>query len=215
MKMSDRKLRARLLASSTLFSLMVLALPAQAAATPEHPGVGLVKLVALIVLLAALGIGLGSFGLTVNNVFRQRCTTSFELMCNRPKLSLLVGVLVTALGFGLLAILHGAGPLQLLVLLAYFGGVGIFGLASAARLSAQHIQPSPVAELPGVGAHVRGGVVLTAINAVPIIGTVLFIGILLTGVGASLLGYFARFGNGGSKTQDEDEQAASSDPGDA
>ncbi len=201
--MSHRKLRARLLASLTLFSVMALALPAQAGATPEHPGVGLVKLAAVIVLLGALGIGLGSFGLTVNNVFRQRSAASFELMCNRPKLSLLVGVLVTALGFGLLAILHGAGPLQLLVLLCYLGGLGIFGLASAARLSAQHIQTSPLGELPGAGAHVRGGVVLTAINAVPIIGTVLFVGILLTGVGASLLGYFARFGNGGGEGQQE------------
>jgi len=34
---------------------------------------------------------------------------------------------------------------------------------------------------------------LTAVNAVPILGSCLFFGILLAGIGASLLGYFAVF----------------------
>ncbi|MBI4703120.1 MAG: hypothetical protein HY744_18540 [Deltaproteobacteria bacterium] len=38
--------------------------------------------------------------------------------------------------------------------------------------------------------HLKSGLLLVGLNGVPIIGSVLFLGILLAGVGATLLGYF-------------------------
>ena len=184
----------RALAALTLVALTCLSSSALAAPGPESAADGLLKLVAVLVLLVAVGFGLGSFGLTVNNLFRQRSALTFGVMCSRPKLSLATGVAVTLLGLVLLAVLKVAPPLQLLVMVAYLGALGLFALGGAARLAGQHVEPAPLnGELPGARAHVKGGVVLTAVNAVPIMGTVLFLGILLAGVGASLLAYFAHF----------------------
>ena len=205
--MNSRKAtwRRRALLALTFAALTCLTSPAQAAPMPAMAAAGLLKLVAVIVLLLALGFGLGSFGLTVNNLFRHRSALTFGVMCARPKLSLATGVAVTLLGLLLLAILRPAPPLQLLVLVTYLGALGMFALGSAARLGGQHVEPAPLnGELPGARAHVKGGMVLTAVNAVPIMGSVLFVGILLTGIGASLLAYFARFSG---------PVAASSEPG--
>jgi len=184
---------SRLPAASTFLAVVLLAPPALAA-PPGAAAAGLVQLLALIVLLLGLGFGLGAFGLTVNNLFRRRAEITFEVMRRRPKLALATGIAVTLLGLGLLAVLRGAPPLQLLVLLCYLGFLAQFALACAARLVGQYLEPSLLAgELPGARAHVKGGVLLTAVNAVPILGSCLFLGILLTGIGASLLGYFAVF----------------------
>ena len=192
-KTTARSLASRLPAALSFLAAVLLARPALAA-SPGAAAAGLVQLLALIVLLLALGFGLGAFGLTVNNLFRRRAEITFEVMRRRPKLALLAGIVVTLLGQRLLAVLRGAPPLQLLILLAYLGFLGQFGLACAARLMGQHLEPSLLAgELPGARAHVKGGILLTAVNAVPILGSCLFFGILLAGIGASLLGYFAVF----------------------
>ncbi len=213
--MTKRTVRAHpshLLAASSLLAIVLLAPPAFAA-SPGAAAAGLVQLLALIVLLIGLGFGLGAFGLTVNNLFRRRAEITFEVMRRRPKLALTAGIVVTLLALGLLAVLRGAPPLQLLILLSYLGFLGQFALAGAARLIGQYLEPSLlVGELPGARAHVKGGVLLTAVNAVPILGSCLFFGILLTGIGASLLGYFAVFRKAPKSAPATDRAPAASPP---
>lgn len=206
----------RALALCTVLTLTCLSVPAFAAPGPESAADGLLKLVAVLVLLLAVGFGLGSFGLTVNNLFRNRAALTFGVLCARPKLSLVTGVVVTLLGLVLLAVLKGAPPLQLVILVAYLGALGLFALGTATRLAGQHVEPAPLnGELPGARAHVKGGVVLTSVNAVPIMGSLLFVGILLASVGASLLAYFARFngpvGVASAPSEGKQEEPASDD----
>ena len=49
-------------------------------------------------------------------------------------------------------------------------------------------------EIPDLRQLLQGGLVLCAVNAVPILGTLLFAGVVLAAVGASLLGYFTKLG---------------------
>ena len=168
-----------------------------AAAAADRPGpaaAGLLQLLALLVLMAAIGFGLGAFGLTVSQLVRRRADLSFAVLKRRPRLALLVGVLVTVLGLGLLAILRGAPALQLLVLVAYLAGLALVGLASAARLAAEHLEGVVADGLPSPRAFVRGSMLLVGVNAVPVLGSALFLGILLAAIGATLLGYFVAFG---------------------
>jgi hypothetical protein len=163
------------------------------AAGPGEAAASLLGLLAVVVLLLALGVATGSFAMTVNHIFRKRSNVSFKVLCARPGWSLLTGVLVTFLGLGLLALLAGAGPLQLLIMVAYLVGLALFGIAIAVRLAGRIIDPTTLEdELPDARLLLKGGLLLLALNVVPFIGTMLFAGILLAAVGATLLGYFAR-----------------------
>jgi len=184
--------RRRIAATACSFAVMLLSPPAHAADAGKA-GAGLLQLLAVIVAVVAVGIGLGAFGHLVNNLFRRRAALTFEVIHRKPKLSLLTGVVVSLLGLGLIASLNGKGPLQLLVLLLYLGLLGTFALGAIARLAAQHLEMPLHGELPSARAHVKGSVLLLAINGVPLLGTLLLLGIMAAGVGAALLSYFAAF----------------------
>ena len=179
-------------------ALVLWAHPAQAAPKPDNPVHAFVGLLTVAVLLVVLGLAVGSFGLTVNHVFRQRSGAAFGVMRQRPGLSLLAGVLITVLGLGLIAVLQVAPPLQLLVLLAFLIGLASFAIGAAARLTGSVVEPLPAGVggdgPPDARAHVKGGLVLISLNVVPILGSILCFGILLSGVGATLLSYFSAFG---------------------
>ena len=183
-------------AVAALVATMALPLPAHAKG-PGEAAAGLLGLLALVVLLLAMGLAVGSFGLTVNHIFRKRSTSSFQVLCARPGWSLLAGFVVTLLGMALLALLRGAPPLQLLVMLSYLGGLVLFGIAAAVRFAGRVLDPTALDdELPDPRLLLKGGLLLLAVNAVPFLGTILFVGILLSAVGATLLGYFTKVGGG-------------------
>jgi hypothetical protein len=152
-------------------------------------------LASLAVLIVAMGLAVGSFSLTVNHIFRKRTTTTFQVLCRRPGWSLLAGIAITLLGLGLMAVLRGAGPVALLVLLGYLLGLLLFAIAAATRLAGRILDPASLDdELPDARLLLKAGLLLLAVNIVPFIGTMLFFGILLAAVGAALLGYFAKLG---------------------
>jgi vacuolar-type H+-ATPase subunit I/STV1 len=168
----------------------VWSVPAHAAG-PGQAAASLLGLLAIIVLLLAMGMAAGSFAMTVNHIFRRRSHVSFKVLCSRPGWSLLTGMVVTLLGMGLMALLRGAPPLQLLIMGAYLIGLALFAIAVAVRLAGRVLDPTTLDdELPDARLLLKGGLLLLAINAVPFIGTMLFAGILLAAVGATLLGYF-------------------------
>lgn len=177
---------------AVLLAVVAFPLPAYARA-PGEAAAGLLGLLALVVLLLAMGLAVGSFGLTVNHIFRKRATASFQLLCARPGWSLLAGLVVTVLGLALLGLLRGAPPVQLLVLLGYLGGLLLFAIAAAVRFAGRVLDPTTLDdELPDARLLLKGGLLLLAVNAVPILGTVLFAGIVLSAVGATLLAYFTK-----------------------
>jgi hypothetical protein len=174
---------------------LVIPAAARADGPLEGPAPGLLGLLSLAVLLAGLGLGFGCLGATVGHLFAKRVAVTFKVLCRRPGWSLLAGALVTLLGLGLLVLLHGAKPLALLVLLGYLGSLLLFAVAAATRLAGRLVGRGMLEdELPDVRLLLQGGLVLVAVNAVPILGTLLFVGILLAAVGASLLGYFTKVG---------------------
>ena len=147
-------------------------------------------------LLVILGLAMGSLGLTVGHIFKRRTNITYRVMCSRPGWSLLTGFFATIMGLGMIAVLRMVKPLQLVVLIALLVGLVMFGLAAVARLGARVLEPSLLdEEQPGPRAALQGGVLLLAINAVPLLGTIVFVGMVLAGIGATLLGYFAGFGN--------------------
>jgi hypothetical protein len=182
--------------AAALAATMALPVPAHAK-SPGEAAAGLLGLLALIVLLLAMGLAVGSFGLTVNHIFRKRSTSSFQVLCARPGWSLLAGFVVTLLAMALLALLRAAPPLQLLVMLSYLGGLMLFGIAASVRFAGRVLDPTALDdELPDPRLLLKGGLLLLAVNAVPFLGTILFVGILLSAVGATLLGYFTKVGGG-------------------
>ncbi|MBW2523634.1 MAG: hypothetical protein JRI23_05640 [Deltaproteobacteria bacterium] len=182
----------RFAAAAAVVAVTALPLPAHAKPAGEAAA-GLLGMLAVIVLLAAAGLAVGSFGLTVNHIFRRRATASFQVMCARPGWSLLAGFAITLVGLTLLALLAGAPPLQLLVLLAYLGALMLVGIAAAVRFAGRVIDPTTLDdELPDARLLLKGGLLLAAVNAVPLLGTMLFAGIVLAAVGATLLGYFTK-----------------------
>lgn len=168
----------------------------------------ILAIILIVFFLAGLGLGLGSFGFLVNRVFPNRSRLSFKVMRVKPVLSFVVGIVVTILGFALLGMLEGADNLQLAVLLLYFVGLFMFGAGTTARLGAQFIDSTVLEdEVPCAGAHVKAGLLLLFSNALPILGTLFFLGILVTGIGASLISYFVSIGNvSASITLDEKKE---------
>ena len=159
----------------------------------QGPAHGLLGLLTLAVLLTGLGVGFGCFGATVSHVFARRTDVAFKVLCRKPGWSLLAGTLITLLALGLLGLLRGAPPLQLPVLLGFFGFLLMFAVPTATRLSSRLVDHGALDdEIPDLRQMLKGGLVLCAVNAVPILGTLLFIAVLLGAVGASLLGYFTK-----------------------
>lgn len=197
-KRRDTRPRRWWLAAAAFGATLALAPPAYAGG-PGEAAASLMGLVAVVILLLAMGLAVGSFSMTVNHIFRKRSTVSFKVLCARPGWSLLAGVVVTLLGLGLLALLHAAKPLQLLVMVAYLVGLVLFAIAVAVRFAGRVIDPTTLDdEVPDARLLLKGGLLLLAVNVVPIIGTMLCAGIVLAAVGATLLGYFTRLA---AKTQ--------------
>jgi len=152
-------------------------------------------MLALVVSAAAIGVGIGALGLVTNHVFRGRAAMGYRVMRARPLLSLLLGVLVTLAGMGLLRLCEPVPLLQLVLLMAYLLGLGTFAAGASARLAGRILEPSLLDdELPGAAAHVKGGLLLVFMNGVPLLGSAVFIGILLAGFGSALVAYFASMG---------------------
>jgi hypothetical protein len=172
---------------------MTIPVAARADGPDGGPTAGLLALLSVGLLLGGLGVAFGCFGATVSHVFSGRSTVTFKVLCRRPGWSLLAGTLVTLLALGLLALLRGAGPLQVVVLLGFLGGLLLFAIAAATRLAGRLVDRGLLEdEVPELRLLLQGGLVLVAVNAVPIVGTLLFAGILLAAIGASLLGYFTK-----------------------
>ncbi len=172
-----------------------VAMPAVARADGplQGPAHGLLGLLTVAVLMAGVGLGFGCFGATVHHLFTRRTAIAFKVLSRKPGWSLLAGSLVTLLALGLLALLRGAPPLQLPVLLGYLGFLLMFAVPTATRLASRLVDHGALDdEVPDLRQMLKGGLVLCGLNAVPILGTILFIGVLLSAVGASLLGYFTK-----------------------
>jgi len=175
-------------------ALLLASSPALVASAAAKAGTGLLNLLVVAIVVFGLGFGLGCFAFVVNKLFRKRSAVAFEVMQRKPKLSMVTGAAVSLLTFGFIASLHGKGGLQFIILLTYLCTLGAFALSSLVRLSARFLMPPQLAsELPDPRAHIKGGILILAVNVVPIIGSVLFFGILLAGVGSALLSYFASF----------------------
>jgi len=157
---------------------------------------GLYGLLSLALLLAGLGLAVGAFSLAVSRIFKGRSTVTYQVLRRRPGISLLTGVLTTAVAFGLLAVSAPIPAVPGLVLLAFLLGLGQFAIAAAGRLGSAFIDPvTDEGEPPDARAQLKGGLLLVGLNAVPILGSILFFGILLAGIGATLLGYFSGMGS--------------------
>lgn len=176
-------------------ALAVTLLPVAAWAGPmkEGPGAALLGILAVSALLAVVGAALGCLGHTVAHLFRGRTRATFVVLRAKPGWSLLAGLMVTICALGLLRVLRAAPPLQLVVLVVFVGFLAFFALAAATRLAAQLVDPSLLdEELPSLRVVVPAGLLLLALNAVPVLGTVLFVAIVLAALGATLLGYFVK-----------------------
>ena len=161
----------------------------------DSPGEVLVSLLMLGLFGLLFGVGCGAFGFGVNQVFRARSETTLRILCARPLLSFVAGFVITVVGLGLLSIFGSSDGLVLLILIAYFCGLVAIALGASIRLAAQWIEPGVGPDdSPTATAHIRGGLILVFMNAVVLLGSVLFFGILLGGVGAVLLSYFASIG---------------------
>ena len=173
---------------------LFIAVPAFAAVT-DSAGEGFLGLLSVMLLIGALGVGAGAFGFMANHIFSKRSAMSYRVMTHRPGLSFAIGIIVTIVGFGLLALFQGIPPLALIVVLAYTIGLGLCGIGASVRLASQLIEPTVMQDdLPSPWAHIKGGLLLVAVNIIPILGSIFFVGILLASIGATLLGYFASIG---------------------
>ncbi|MHC4945756.1 MAG: hypothetical protein ACYTG7_22320 [Planctomycetota bacterium] len=162
---------------------------------PMAPVFGVMQILLILLLFAGLGLGLGPFGFLVNHMFKKRGRITHRVLCAWPRVSLLLGVLITVVGLGLLHICEPVPTIQLLIFLAYIGGLGMFGIGACVRLAARFIASTPDEEVPELNAHIKGGLVLLFSNALPILGNLFFLCILLAGIGAAVLGYFASIGS--------------------
>ncbi len=144
-----------------------------------------------LLIVAGLGFALGCLGLVVNHIFHRRAMITYIFMSRKPGLSLLTGIIITLVVFGLMVILQSVPQLQGLILLIALIGLGLFTMGAVSRLAAQIVEPQLIEDdLPGTWAHIKGGLVLMAMNIILIVGNALFIGVLLAGIGATLLSYF-------------------------
>lgn len=174
----------------TLIALPVLAADGQGPVgdkgAQDLPGV-----LAGLLIIAGLGFALGCLGLVVNHIFHRRALVVYIFMSRKPGLSLLTGIIITLVVFGLMVILQSVPQLQGLILLIALIGLGLFTMGAVSRLAAQIVEPRLIEDdLPGTWAHIKGGLVLMAMNIILIVGNALFIGVLLAGIGATLLSYF-------------------------
>jgi len=194
-KHDAKRWMVRAIGLGVLGAALVIPAVARADGPLAGPAHGLLGLLTLAVLLMGLGLGFGCFGATVSHVFAGRTAVTFKVLYRKPGWSLLAGTLITLLGLGLLGLLRGAPPLQLVVLLGFFGFLLMFAIPTATRLAGRLVDRNMLEdEIPDLRQLLQGGLVLCAVNAVPILGTLLFAGVLLAAVGASLLGYFTKLG---------------------
>lgn len=178
----------------TLFGLFMI-LPGWAITEPMEILKTLVGVVTYVLILLFLGGGIGAFGFLVNHVFPKRSAMSYKVMCIRPGISFLVGLIITFVGFGLLIVFDGRHKVQIILFVVYLVGLLLSAIGATCRMAAHFLEPEVMKdELPIFNAHLRGGLILAATNIIPILGTIFFCGILLAGVGATLLGYFASMG---------------------
>jgi hypothetical protein len=194
---------------TVLLAGLLLIFPAFAAQEQEDVQRSIVGIGILVLLLVILGFGLGTFAFLANHIFPKRSATSYRVMCVRPGLSFLLGFIITLIGFGLLAVFGPIPSIQFLVLLAYMAGLLMFAAGATTRYVAHLVESSMMKNgIPGPLAHIKGGLILCLANILPILGTLLFLGILLAGVGATLLGYFAAMGKAAASitTVDEDQK---------
>jgi hypothetical protein len=181
------------IAGSAALAATLMPLSASAHPLDEGPAGALFGLLAVAVLLSGLGLAVGCLGHTVSHVFRARSRATFAVLRAKPGWSLLAGGLVTLLSLGLLRVLQGAPALQLLVLGGFLLGLALLAVAAATRLAGQLVDPSLLDdELPALRVVVPAGLLLLGLNAVPLLGTLLFVGILLASIGAALLAYFVK-----------------------
>ncbi len=152
-------------------------------------------LIAIVITALGAGVGLGCFGLTIGAIFRRRTEQTVRVMRARPALSTAIGTAITIVGLGVLAIFEGREVLQLMVFVAYLVALLLFAGGAAVRLAANWIEPSATPDVaPDASACVKAGLVLVLLNVVPVLGTIVFCGIALCGVGATLVTYFASMG---------------------
>ncbi len=190
--------------------MMVAAITALFVATPAFAGAGksgaeLGGVLTGIFGVAALGFGLGAFGIVVNHIFYKRTVLAYVFLRKKPGWSFLTGVIVTLLGLGLVALFQGVETIQGIIMLLYLLGLGMFGIGAVMRLAGYIVEP-PIIEdsLPSTWAFIKGGFVFMAVNIVVIIGNALAIGVLIAGVGATLLSYFAGMGSAVSDVANSD-----------
>lgn len=170
------------------------------AADASGPGLhraveSLLAVTTILLVGIAGGIGIGAFGLVAHRVFRRRAKRVDRLVRTRPGLSLATGIAITIATLALLSIVAEAEGLPLLVLLAYGTGLFMFAATAAVRLAADTVDASPTLDDPmSARSAVSGGLLIVFMNALPILGSLLLGGILLAGVGAALLSYFASIG---------------------
>lgn len=180
---------------TAMVTLATISLPAfaqEASSAQDKAGPDLPGILAGLLIIAGLGFALGCFGLVVNHIFYRRSLIAYIFLTKKPGLSLLTGIIITLVVLGLLAILSNVPQLQGIILIISLLGLGIITLGCVSRLGAHIVEPQIIEdELPGAWAYIKGGLVLMAMNIVLIVGNIFFIGVLLTGAGATLLSYFA------------------------
>jgi hypothetical protein len=219
--------RLRLLALTFLFLLLVFAAVPALAGTGSGDPIGalgqagtvrgrvpneLGNVLAGFIGLAGVGFALGSLGLVVNQIFRRRTVLAYTVMTRKPGWSLLTGVIITLLGLGLVALFEGVEFLQGVIILLYLLGLGLFASGAVIRFGAGIVEPQLIGDdLPSTWAHIKAGIILMAMNVILIVGNVLFVGIFLSGVGATLLSYFAGMGTAVAGLTESD-QAPSQPP---
>ena len=117
---------------------------------------------------------------------------TYIFLTKKPGLSLLTGIIITLVLLGILAISSSVPHLQGIILIISLLGLGIITAGCVSRLGAHIVEPQIIEdELPSAWAHIKGGLVLMAVNIVVLVGNIFFIGLLLAGAGATLLSYFA------------------------
>lgn len=164
---------------------------------PQRPGLhqaveSLLALTTIVIAAVAGGIGLGAFGLLAHRIFRRRARMTDRILRTRPGLSLATGIAISIAALAMLSIVAGTEGLPVLVLFAYGSGLAMFAASAAVRLAADTVEATPTLDEPMTArAAVSGGLLLVFMNALLVLGSVLFFGILLAGVGAALLSYFA------------------------
>jgi len=199
-KIGRKKFTRWVLFSTGISVMLFIAVPAFAAVgkvqVAEKGPQDLPGVLAGLLIVAGLGFALGCLGLVVNHIFHRRAMITYIFMSRKPGLSLLMGIIITLVVFGLLVILQSVPQLQGIILFIALIGLGLFTMGAVSRLAAQIVEPRLIEdELPGTWAHIKGGLVLMAMNIILIVGNALFIGVLLAGIGATLLSYFTGVAN--------------------